>query len=167
MKSTSVLSTSILALLLGATVLSGAQNGHSRDHEGGGPHQEGGSVHQNGSEHQSPRQSREPAEHPGNPGRPSSPSPRRTLPVMYRVRVTTTRMAKGVPLALGPPGPRLLLSRTGNAGDRGGSIGSREGSTHSNRDGNMPGNRGGNAAGNRGGSPVATMADTPRIIAKA
>jgi hypothetical protein len=56
MKSAAVLSTSILALLLGTTVLAGAQNGRSREHEGGGPHRQEGNVHQHESAHQSQSQ---------------------------------------------------------------------------------------------------------------
>jgi hypothetical protein len=55
MKSAAVLGTSILALLLGTTVLAGAQNGHSRDHDGG-PHRQEGNVYQHESTHQSQSQ---------------------------------------------------------------------------------------------------------------
>ena len=54
MKSTAVLSTSILALFLGTTVVAGAQNGRSRGHEGGPHGQEANGHHE--SAHPSPSQ---------------------------------------------------------------------------------------------------------------
>ncbi|MBZ5652307.1 MAG: hypothetical protein LAO18_17695 [Acidobacteriia bacterium] len=52
MKSAAVLSTSILAFLLAITVLAGAKNDRSRDHEGGDHHGREGNVHHD-SAHQS------------------------------------------------------------------------------------------------------------------
>ncbi|MGA9811954.1 MAG: hypothetical protein WBQ64_04200 [Terriglobales bacterium] len=54
MKSAAVLSTSILSLFLAAAVFAGAQNGRSRDHEGGPHGQEGNSHH--GNAHPAPSQ---------------------------------------------------------------------------------------------------------------
>jgi hypothetical protein len=55
MKSAAVLSTSILAFLLAPTVLAGAQNGRSRDHEGGDHHGQQGNVHHDSSHQTQPQ----------------------------------------------------------------------------------------------------------------
>ena len=54
MKSAAVITVSVAALFLGASVLAGAQDGRSRDHEGGNPHrQEGNGHHESGRPQQS------------------------------------------------------------------------------------------------------------------
>jgi hypothetical protein len=56
MKSGAILSTSILALLLGTAGFAGAQNGRARGHEEGGPHGQQGNFRQHESEHDSQAQ---------------------------------------------------------------------------------------------------------------
>ncbi len=46
MKSAAVITVSVAALFLGTSVLASAQNGRSRDHEGGNPHRQEGNGHQ-------------------------------------------------------------------------------------------------------------------------
>ncbi len=53
MKSSAILSTSVLALLLGTAGLAGAQNGRARGHEVGGPHGHDGNARQHESAHAS------------------------------------------------------------------------------------------------------------------
>ena len=44
MKSVAVVTVSVAVLFLGTSVLAGAQNGRSKDHEGGNPHHQEGNV---------------------------------------------------------------------------------------------------------------------------
>jgi hypothetical protein len=54
MKSVASVTVSVAALFLGTSVLAGAQNGRSKDHEGGNPHHQEGNVHQHEGGHPSP-----------------------------------------------------------------------------------------------------------------
>jgi hypothetical protein len=54
MKSVAVVTVSVAALFLATSVLAGAQNGRSKDHEGGNSHRQEGNVHQHEGGHPSP-----------------------------------------------------------------------------------------------------------------
>ena len=54
MKSVAVVTVSVAVLFLGTSVLAGAQNGRSKDHEGGNPHHQEGDVRQHEGGHPSP-----------------------------------------------------------------------------------------------------------------